>query len=166
MSTSTTDHTDVRARLQATFSIPPSEHGKGWDKLWKEGDFLPWDKGTPNPALVDLLDDRRDLVGSPLIGEGENARRKRALVPGCGRGYDVLLLASLGYDAYGLEISESAVQRCEEEKSANGSRYAVKDESVGAGESKFIIGDFFADDWLKEVEGSGKFELIYDYTVH
>lgn len=158
---------DARARLKATFSIPPSEHGKGWDKLWQEGDFLPWDKGIPNPALVDLLSNRRDLIGSPVVEEGGfyGMRRKRALVPGCGRGYDVLLLASFGYDAYGLEISESAVQRCEEEKSANGSKYSVKDETVGAGETKFIVGDFFADDWLKEVKGAGNFELIYDYTV-
>ena len=158
--------TDARARLMATFAIPPSEHGKGWDKLWKEGDFLPWDKGTPNPALVDLLDTRQDLIGSPLLAEGDTKRRKRALVPGCGRGYDVLLLASFGYDAVGLEISANAVQSCEEEKRANGTKYAVRDESVGAGESRFIVGDFFADEWLREVEGPGKFELIYDYTVH
>lgn len=164
---SVADHSnDVRARLKAIFSTPPSEHGKGWDKLWKEGDFLPWDKGTPNPALVDLLNDRRDVIGSPLIGEGDSRRRKRALVPGCGRGYDVLLLASWGYDAYGLEISESAVRRCEEEKRVNGEKYSVRDETVGCGEAKFIVGDFFADDWLKDVDGSGTFELIYDYTVH
>lgn len=158
--------TDARTRLMATFTMPPSEHGRGWDKLWKEGDFLPWDKGTPNPALVDLLNDRRDLIGSPLVGEGDIKRRKRALVPGCGRGYDVLLLASYGYDAYGLEISESAVQSCEDEKRTNGTKYTIKDETVGAGEAKFIMGDFFAEDWVKEVGGSGQFELIYDYTVH
>lgn len=161
-----TPPTDARARLLATFAAPPSEHGKRWDKLWEEKDFLPWDKGTPNPALVDLLNDRRDLIGSPLMEEGGNKRRKRALVPGCGRGYDVLLLASFGYDAYGLEISKSAVQTCEEEKRTNGTKYSVKDEAVGAGEAKFLVGDFFADDWVEEVEGPGKFELIYDYTVH
>lgn len=162
----TLDGADARARLLSTFSTPPSEHGKGWSKLWDEGDFLPWDKGTPNPALLDILTDRRDLIGPAMVEEGSSTRKMRALVPGCGRGYDVLLLASFGYDAYGLEISESAVKRCEEEKRANGAKYSIKDEKVGAGETKFIVGDFFADTWLKEVEGAGKFELIYDYTVH
>ena len=158
--------TDVRARLQSVFSTPPAEHGKGWSKLWDEGDFLPWDKGEPNPALVDILTDRRDLIDSPTIEEGGATRRKRALVAGCGRGYDVLLLASFGYDAYGLEISESAVKRCEEEKRVNGGTYSVKDAKIGAGEVRFIVGDFFADDWVKEAGGQGKFEFIYDYTVH
>ncbi|KAI9881484.1 MAG: hypothetical protein M1830_000047 [Pleopsidium flavum] len=156
--------TDARARLLSVFSTPASEHGKGWSKLWDEGDFLPWDKGTPNPALVDILTDRHDLIGPPTIEEGGSTRRKRALVPGCGRGYDVLLLASFGYDAYGLEISESAVKKCEEEKSGNGVNYKVHDEKNGAGETKFIVGDFFTDDWFKEVRGARKFELIYDYT--
>lgn len=166
MTESTADRpTDARARLLATFSIPESEHGKGWSKLWDEGDFLPWDRGIPNPALVDILEERQDLIGPPLIEENGKMRRKRALVPGCGRGYDVLLLASYGYDAYGLEISESAIQRCEDEKKENGGKYTAKDEKIGSGKTKFIVGDFFSDSWMKEVDGAGKFELIYDYTV-
>ena len=155
---------DARARLRETFSGPVSEHPKQWSKLWDAGDFLPWDRKLPNPALEDTLADRKDLLGSCYRIAGD---RKRALVPGCGRGYDVLLLASFGYDAYGLEVSEKAVELCREEQKANGHNYKVKDETAGAGKIKFIAGDFFGVDWVKETDGAMmvKFDLIYDYTV-
>ena len=94
-----------------------------------------------------------------------NKQRKKALVPGCGKGYDVLLLASFGYDAFGLEVSEAAVKRCYEEQKANGHNYPVRDKSVGAGAVKFIHGDFFSTDWMTNIEGDGKIDLVYDYTV-
>ncbi|KAL8760689.1 MAG: hypothetical protein Q9184_003136 [Pyrenodesmia sp. 2 TL-2023] len=156
--------TDDRARLKAHFDVAPTSHPDRWSKLWDAGNFLPWDRGTPNPALVDLLDQRKDLIGDCFIEDAGKRRRKRALVPGCGKGYDVLLLASYGYDAYGLEVSEKAVERCIEEKSITGDKYPVRDEAVGAGESTFLKGDFFADAWSGEFAGGGTFELIYDYT--
>jgi methyl halide transferase len=100
----TTDQQDARARLLAHFSATdPSKHGQKWDELYKE-DFLPWDKGFPNPALVDLLTDREDLLPRPQQG-----KKLKALVPGCGKGYDVLLLSAFGYDAYGLDTSNTAL---------------------------------------------------------
>src|SRR4051794_1136579 len=96
--------TDARARLLSHFQASdPSVHGQKWDELW-EGGFIPWDKGFPSPALVDLLDERKVLFTS-------KPGRKRALVAGCGKGYDVLLLSSWGYDAYGLEVSNRALER-------------------------------------------------------
>ena len=100
------------------------------------------------------------MVGSPV----DEAKRKRAFVPGCGRGYDVLLLASFGYDTWGLEVSESAIQRCLEEKEKNGHKYPVRQTAIGAGESIFVKGDFFADN-LGTGHGQNGFDLIYDYTV-
>lgn len=158
--------TEARAQLQAHFSGPESKHPDRWSKLWDAGDFLPWDRGLPQPALVDLLSDRHDLIGNCFVEDGSGGkRRKKALVPGCGRGYDVLLLASFGYDAYGLEVSESARKRCEEEQANNAHKYPVRDETVGAGNAKFLNGNFFDETWLKEVDGEGKFELIFDYTA-
>ncbi|KAH0542311.1 hypothetical protein FGG08_003248 [Glutinoglossum americanum] len=160
----------ARARLLEHFSVPDSTFGERWALLWDAGDFLPWDKGTPNPALEDLLENRKDLLGGSVFVEGESGalpgekRRKRALVPGCGRGYDVLLLASYGYDAYGLEISDTAVKLCEEYASEHGKDYPARDESIGVGKVKFILGDFFKEEWEKEVEGAARFELLYDYT--
>lgn len=159
-----------RERMKTHFANGSAANGNRWDDLWQKGDFLPFDRHMPNPALEDVLvDGKDDLLGSPMIADGRGGtgvkRRKRALVPGCGRGYDVLLLASFGYDAYGLEVSGAAVQRCREYERANAARYPVREESVGAGKVVFIQGDFFADDWLDGIDAGGNVDLIYDYTV-
>ena len=157
---------ESRARLKEHFPEETATHGSRWEDLWAAGDFLPWDRQAPNPALVDLLGDRQDLLGPPIITFSDGtSRRRRALVPGCGRGYDVLLLASFGYDAVGLEVSPSAAQRCVEEQKAKASEYPVRNESVGAGTASFVVGDFFKDEWRNEALPEGKADLIYDYTV-
>lgn len=165
---------EVRARLLAHFPNETSDKPDRWAVLWDKGDFLPWDAGAPNPALVDVLTDRKDLIGTcfKVKGtlaeekeEGGRKERKKALVPGCGRGYDVILLASFGYDAYGLEVSDKAVELCLQEQQTNGDKYPVNDESVGSGTVTFLKGDFFHDEWTKKIPGGGKFDLIYDYTV-
>ena len=154
-----------RARLMAHFAGDVSNHQNKWSDLWDKGDFLPWDRGMPNPALVDTLADRQDLLGSCWTEDaGGNRRRKRALVPGCGKGYDVLLLASFGYDAFGLEVSQTAVKRCYEEQEAHGDKYPAVDGS-GSGKVTFVHGDFFGTEWMKNIGDNGKVDLIYDYTV-
>ncbi|KAE8390519.1 putative thiol methyltransferase [Aspergillus alliaceus] len=156
---------ETRNRLKEHFSGDGPSQNTRWAALWDEGDFLPWDQGVPNPALVDTLADRKDLLGaSVLVEEGGNQRRKRALVPGCGRGYDVLLLASMGYDAYGLEVSAEAVRQAENWAQEHLDDYPVSSEAIGAGKVRFVLGDFFDDHWFSGVDGLGKFELIYDYT--
>ena len=75
------------------------------------------------------------------------------------------MLASFGYDAYGLEISKSAVEKCEEFAEHHAKDYPPQDPQRGPGVVRFIHGDFFKDDWLWEVEGGKTFELLYDYTV-
>jgi hypothetical protein len=75
---SATEQPDARARLRAHFlSTEPSKHGEKWNELWKEN-FLPWDKGFPSPALVDLLSERQDILPDP----SKAGKRLRALVPG------------------------------------------------------------------------------------
>ncbi|KAL8699801.1 MAG: hypothetical protein Q9224_001254 [Gallowayella concinna] len=155
---------DDRARLRSHFNGPESTHPDRWAQLWEAGDFLPWDRGGPNPALIDLLNEKRAIIGDYFVEDASaSKRRKTALVPGCGRGYDVLLLANHGYDAYGLEVSEKAVERCYEEKKVNEHKYMRKGHSNNAGTSTFIKGDFFDTQWVHAVPG-GKFDLIYDYT--
>ncbi|KAG4433422.1 hypothetical protein IFR05_011087, partial [Cadophora sp. M221] len=90
---STDQPTDARARLLSHFTSAQgsAEHGSKWNELWTEG-FLPWDKGFPNPALADLLSQRQDLLPPP--SSPQQSKQKKALVPGCGKGYDVLLLSA------------------------------------------------------------------------
>lgn len=162
--------TDARERLRQHFLHPSNTHTDRWDALWAKGDFLPFDRGAPNPALEDTLRDRRELLGGPLTDDGTSGgkgQRKKALVPGCGRGYDVLLLSSFGYDAYGLEASANAVKACKEYAEKEDAKYPVRNEETGRGAVRFLYGDFFKDDWVREI-GDGnevKFDLIYDYTV-
>lgn len=152
--------TDARTRLLTHFSEAQgtTQHGQKWDELWKDS-FLPWDKGFPNPALVDFLFERQDLL--PKAADG---KKLKALVPGCGKGYDVLLLAAHGYDAYGLEISSTALDEARKvEREMSGQDiYQSKGEK---GSVTWLAGDFFEDGFLKDVEGERKFDLIYDYTV-
>jgi len=156
---------DARTKLQEHFKGRENEPS-AWDDLWKGNKFLPWDHGVPNPALVDVLNDRKDLVGDPTDGE----KRKKAFVPGCGKGYDCLLLSSYGYDVYGLEGSSHAIREAEKWKADHEKDYEVKDEALGRGQVKFVYGDFFAENWLKDIFGlenqdQGSFDLVYDYTV-
>ncbi|XMA13160.1 hypothetical protein WAI453_005951 [Rhynchosporium graminicola] len=153
--------TDARARLLSHFTSAQgsAEHGSKWNDLWTEG-FLPWDKGFPNPALSDVLSQRQDLL-PPCISNSQQKHRKRALVPGCGKGYDVLLLSAFGYDAYGLEISSKALEEAKKvEKDMAGKDVYATREGVERGKIEWVAGDFFD---KKGVLGE-KFDLIYDYT--
>ncbi|KAJ6178797.1 hypothetical protein N7519_009258 [Penicillium mononematosum] len=117
---------------------------EGWASLWDKGN-LPWDRGFPNPALEDTLVQRTGTIGGPIAQDGQ---RRKALVPGCGRGVDVLLTGELW-----------------NEEKENHSRYRVRDEKVGKGKITFVQGDFFDDTWLKEIGvPRNGFDIIYDYT--
>ncbi|KAF3400174.1 putative thiol methyltransferase 2 [Penicillium rolfsii] len=134
----------------------------GWASLWDKSDNLPWDRGFPNPALEDTLVQESGTIGGPIAQNGE---RRKVLVPGCGRGVDVLLFASFGYDAYGLECSASAIEACKEMEKENHSWSHVRDEKVGKGKVTFVLGDFFDGAWLKEIGvPRNGFDIIYDYT--
>ncbi|KAI9725471.1 MAG: hypothetical protein M1828_003142 [Chrysothrix sp. TS-e1954] len=153
---------EVREKLKGHFSdAATDQYNDRWDALWKD-DFMPWDKGQPSPALVDALRNKVHLIGSPLTMGG--ARRK-ALVPGCGKGYDVMLLAAHGFDAYGLEISKTAKEAAESFAKEHLEEYARQGHSQGPGVCKYIQGDFFKDDWREQVGLRERgFDLIYDYT--
>ncbi|KAJ5190431.1 uncharacterized protein N7498_009416 [Penicillium cinerascens] len=157
------DIKDVQAHLA---QYQGDRYVDGWAALWDKGGNLPWDKGFPNPALEDVLVQQKGTLGGPIAqdAQGQSYRRK-ALVPGCGRGVDVLLLASFGYDAYGLEYSAAAVEACRKEEAEEHSWDRVRDQTVGRGKVTFVQGDFFDDAWLQKigVELNG-FDLIYDYT--
>lgn len=97
----------------------------------------------------------------PIFQAHSSATPKRALVPGCDRGYDALLFAQHGYETVGVEISGSAVR---EAKKWTGQQIAAGQKTLSP--MGFILADFFEDEWLK-VLGIGKeqFDLVYDYAV-
>ncbi|XP_010277802.1 PREDICTED: probable thiol methyltransferase 2 isoform X2 [Nelumbo nucifera] len=73
----------------------------GWEKCWEEG-LTPWDLGQPTPVILHLL-------------QTDAFPKGRALVPGCGSGHDVFAIASPERYVVGLEISEIAVKKANEE---------------------------------------------------
>lgn len=172
----------------ASLDTTPTAQGSGWDSLWEKASFLPWDRGYANPALIDLLvnpsspptsTDANPTPGAPAPGAKVDAielpkpvqagQRKKALVPGCGKGYDVALFSAYGYDAYGLEVSSHAAKAAEEYLANAGTgslenEYEGKDGGQGKGKAVSLVGDFFEDKWLRETGGK-EFDIIYDNTV-
>ncbi|KAL6275075.1 hypothetical protein ACE6H2_025767 [Prunus campanulata] len=74
--------------------------GSGWDKCWEQG-LTPWDLGQPTPVIA-------HLHRQGALPKG------RALVPGCGTGYDVVAIASPERHVTGLDISENAIKKAAE----------------------------------------------------
>jgi methyl halide transferase len=144
--------------FQTFHDVPPSEHAQGWDRLWATS-VTPWDRGQPSDALRDLISDRPDLV--PPVAQDQ---KTAALVPGCGRGHDVLLLAELGYDVVGLDLSQEAIDAARENERRVFEEEDKKDGVVRRGEVKWVVGDFFSDEFLQKT-GRQSFDLIFDYTV-
>lgn len=67
-----------------------------WDEAYAAESPAPWDIGRPQPAFVRLAD------GGKLSG--------RVLDAGCGTGEQVLLAASHGADAIGIDVSARAIE--------------------------------------------------------
>lgn len=65
-----------------------------WEQRYQTGDIL-WDRGAVSPALVDWF-------------ETGALTPCRVLVPGCGRGYEVLELARLGFEVTALDYADRA----------------------------------------------------------
>ncbi|XP_057781268.1 thiocyanate methyltransferase 1-like isoform X2 [Salvia miltiorrhiza] len=105
-----------------------------WDKCWDEG-LTPWDLGSPTPVLVHLHN-----TGSLPKG--------RALVPGCGSGYDVVAIACAECHVVGLDVSDNAIKKAMELMSG----------SPKAEHCTFLKTDFFT--WCPDQP----FDLIFDYT--
>ena len=118
-------------------------HSNPWDETWK-ANITPWDRhGSPQPPLIELFSSK--AVSFPSSG--------KAIVPGCGRGYDALFLASQGYESVGVDISPTAVKAAQEwlEK---------QPQSEASSRISFKELDFFA---FKPSEAE-QFDIAYDYT--
>lgn len=131
-------------------STPPEEPDQAsfWDHIWVNEQIPKFDVQSPSPCLRQYLAQRK----LPLTG--------RALVPGCGRGYDVLALAKAEgaewKEIIGLDISPTGVAAARTYlEGALG-----KEEEEMKSWCHVEEGDFFK---LK-VEREEGFTFIYDYT--
>ncbi len=73
----------------------------------------PWDRGAASPALA------------PLVAQGVLAAGARVLVPGCGAGYEVELLAASGLRAIAVDYAPAAVELTRARVAAAGLRADV-----------------------------------------
>ncbi|KAL4892097.1 S-adenosyl-L-methionine-dependent methyltransferase [Aspergillus ambiguus] len=145
-----------------------NDYASGWSALWDSGNSDLWDRGKPSPALIDTVEEHRQHPDDLFYPFSANGGRKKALVPGCGRGYDVVMLALHGFDAYGLEISSTAVKEAQdyalmELKTPQGHNFGDSyppTDNISGGTATFLEGDFFQSDWCKDTV----FDIIYDYT--
>jgi SAM-dependent methyltransferase len=69
-----------------------------WNERYASGEPLPWDTGTPDPLLVEIIESRTLTPG-------------RALDIGCGTGTNAVFLAQHGFDVLGIDISEVAIHQ-------------------------------------------------------
>ncbi|KAK8844828.1 hypothetical protein IAR55_006678 [Kwoniella newhampshirensis] len=112
-----------------------------WEERWQQG-RTGWDQSSSHPLLVSFLQsEKAGKLGVPTKG--------RALVPGCGMGYDVHLFAQRGLETIGVDLAPTCVQAA---KKWLASQPSTK------GKSEIIVADFF------EYDPEEKFDLIFDYT--
>ena len=124
--------------LPRSESVSEQAHPR-WVGMWEAGLKIgdAFDIGFSCPALV-------NEIALGRIPEG------RALVPGCGRGYDVYALASPTRLAIGVELSEKALEAARE----------LKQECLTPENATFQVGDFFKLSTTPE----NQFDFVYDYT--
>ncbi|MGB1127612.1 MAG: methyltransferase domain-containing protein [Opitutales bacterium] len=85
---------------------------RDWNSAYEKDD-TPWDKGSAAPPLSEFL--------------GKHRVQGKILVPGCGTGHDVRLLASQGAEVTGLDIAPAALRKAERFPAAGNERYALGD---------------------------------------
>lgn len=106
-----------------------------WEERWQSRN-TPWDLGESPPVLATLL-------------MGETLPRGRALVPGCGAGWDVFTLAAYGRDVVGLDLAPSASEVFERERERR---------NLDPSQVQVEVGDFF--EWSPDEP----FDLVWDHT--
>ncbi len=119
-----------------------------WEQMWAAG--LPrgaaFDCAGPSPVLKELLKLKPESTGSK-----RSKRSKRALVPGAGRAYDAVLLASKGYHTFAIDISKTAIAEANK---------VVNESNVAQNMIELQQVDFFS----FEVPEIDRFDLIWDAT--
>lgn len=93
----------------------PDNATNWWDQSYAGQDPAPWDIGRPQPAFVRLAD--RGLLSGNVLDAG------------CGTGEHVLLAASHGADAVGVDMAPTAIDKARAKARARGlaARFEVAD---------------------------------------
>jgi 2-polyprenyl-3-methyl-5-hydroxy-6-metoxy-1,4-benzoquinol methylase len=110
----------ARARALAAEAAAAGDESGWFERLYAEAEagdaVVPWSDGDPNPHLTDWA------ARKHLDGTGE-----RALVVGCGLGYDAEFLARLGYTVTGFDVAPTAIERAVRENPGSPVSYVTAD---------------------------------------
>ena len=174
-------------------SSSPLVRKNAWDSLWQDN-VTPWDLGKPTPVLIAELKSHWDNTVSSEAKDAKSTTTFRSLVPGCGAGYDLVMLAlhhekwlnqaSNGFQpssavVVGLDISETSLLERASTVVSSGLPEGKKDAILHNTRVDLMNGDFFNDmsDWsVVRSFGSDNdgqpirdddpqnFDFIFDYT--
>ncbi len=106
-----------------------------WERHYQAGS-LRWDLGQAAPPFVNWLN------------SSEAPRPGRAVVLGCGRGYDALLFAARGFEVVGVDFAPSAIAAAQQLAQATGSS------------AQFLQRDIFG----LAAEWTGQFDYVVEHT--
>jgi SAM-dependent methyltransferase len=109
-----------RARELAALAAGTGDETAWFEALYAEAEagdtVVPWADGDANPHLVEWAERRRlDVAG------------QRALVVGCGLGYDAEFLAGLGYAVTAFDVAPTAIARAIRENPGTQVEYVAAD---------------------------------------
>jgi SAM-dependent methyltransferase len=112
---------DAAARRLAAESLASDDHPLAWfERLYAQVEggaaVAPWDRGEPNPRLVEWADARASS------GAG-----RRALVVGAGLGEDAEYLSALGFETVAFDVSATAVKLAAERFPGSRVQYRAAD---------------------------------------
>jgi SAM-dependent methyltransferase len=111
-----------RARELAAQAAVAGDETGWFERLYCEaetgGAVVPWADGDANPHLADWA----AASGERLAGAG-----RRALVVGCGLGYDAEFLAGLGYTVTAFDVAPTAIDRAVRENPGTRVAYVTAD---------------------------------------
>lgn len=119
-----------------------ADAGQDWEQAYELG-HAPWDLRGVTPPLEALAE-------AGFFRRLELPAQARVAAPGCGRGHDLRVFASLGYRAVGFDIARTVVEESRELLALN----------RVAGDVQVLCRDVLA--LVPEFEEH--FHLVYDYT--
>ncbi|GAA5990626.1 hypothetical protein JCM5350_001332 [Sporobolomyces pararoseus] len=140
-------------KLRSLLSSDPTNGASSsgaWDEAWRSN-VTPWDSKLKDvqPSLRELVEEKWDQVKG--VEWNELQKDGKALVAGCGRGYDAIYFASKGIDSIGMDLSPTAVEAAKAHLSSL---------SGAPSNVEFQAADFFE----FPVEKEHPFSLAYDFT--
>ncbi|MCB2154757.1 methyltransferase domain-containing protein [bacterium] len=114
------------------------DHPEYWNESYEQGARAAWNTGAPAPPLRRYFSDPK----------AEPAPPARIFVPGCGHGHEVVMLAKMGYNVTGVDLSPLAIEHART--------------NLGDLNATLLAADFF--DLALQPEYRGAYDAVVEYV--